>query len=228
MKPLSLIVTLVAIAAVNCSMCLADPPQLPLPESLAKDVPFPYTIPSDPSLRRYRVFSPNRPKLPRSVADWGLIERIQDSYHLKSVRVYGFGRYVDGKTIDWTTTDPKDLLLIKEGLAPRFVRRGPVSDFEPGGAQVGAGAHLGLLELTFEEGSLIVGVSQVEFYLNSFHGTTHGSFSSLVLANGLDLLLRRITGKGLEPHILADLSGEGDLKRAREEYEEIVTQIESK
>lgn len=169
-----------------------------------------YTMPPKDSGLLKTNFLPSKTITTKDdLADWELLHLIQDSKNIQKIRLYGFGRFANGNAIDWSTDKASVLKVVREGLSPNLVRRLPYSDLSNARWQVGGGAHLGVLEITVNKKTIIIGVSQVGFYLGTWYGCSHHVFESWVLTKQLDMILKDITGKSFDKKTFATLSGEG-------------------
>jgi hypothetical protein len=188
----------------HCMKCNAQQFEATFDKNIAN-----YTLPKLSPELRGGDYKPSGVILKPGLANWNLLAYFRpDEFVVKNIRLYGFADCFEGRCLDWQTDNKTVTTNIRTGLHSSKVRRPCVSDLSSGRGQVGPGAHLGVLVVESEREPLIIGVSQVGFYLGTSHGTTHQEFHSCILAGTLDSLLFELSGKHLRPEILSRLSGE--------------------
>jgi hypothetical protein len=171
-------------------------------------------------------YRPGAIELEPELADWDLLgfdfsNFYKNEFIVRSTRFCGFGHYFNGRCLDWSTTNASVLKNVRCGLHKGYVRRPCVSDLSKERGQVGPGGHLGVLVIKSERAPLVIGVSQVGFYLGCFHGTTHQEFYSWVLAKTVDEQLFKLSGKHLEEETFSHLSGEDFVKKGKAFFEDV-------
>lgn len=144
--------------------------------------------------------------LPADLSDW---EQFSDLYDRKieSIRIFIIGD--QEHFTDITIKDPKDCKKFSLALQPRYILRKVASDVGRSHGGYGAGASFGVMKVHYQgvKKPLIIGIAQIGFYLDVWHGNNRQEFYSKALSVAVDHAVKKYSDYQIPKEHLARQSG---------------------
>ncbi|WP_417392852.1 hypothetical protein [Gimesia sp.] len=119
-----------------------------------------------------------------------------------------------------TIKDPKDCQKFSIALQPRYILRKVASDVGRSHGGYGGGASLGVMKVRYQgvKKPLIIGIAQIGFFLDVWHGNDRQEFFSKALSVAVDHAVKKYSDYQIPKEHLGRQSGrvEGPVDEQRE------------
>ncbi|HAH47935.1 MAG TPA: hypothetical protein DCM07_24390 [Planctomycetaceae bacterium] len=180
-----------------------------IPDSLPEDMLGSSYLPEDDSKRitslpkDQRMLYTEKPYfLPGGLSDWERLRHLEE-HKIESIRI------LIPECADVTIKDPKDCQKFSIALQPRYILRKVASDVGRSHGGYGAGASLGVMKVRYQgvKKPLIIGIAQIGFYLDVWHGNNRQEFYSKALSVAVDHAIKKYSDYQIPKEHLARQSG---------------------